>query len=154
MFDKLSKNPDAIRAENEGVWRWLVRAGKYRAADELRRIRRRRTSTDREEEVLVLALPLDLASSDPSPERRAMTNEAIDKLKHLLDEISEEDAIALLQDMSAVDAYKTLTGEALREHDEQACTNSAVGCYTVEALQKRRQRLRQRIQHELKGYLP
>lgn len=154
FFEKLSETPDAIRAENEGVWRWLIRAGRFRAADELRRFRHSRRGAPGAPIVRVIDLPQDYPSSDPPPENLAMIKEATEKLKHFLDDLDEGDAVALLQDVSAVEAYKTLTGEDLVEHDEQVCLNPFLECYTSEALRKRRDRLGQRVQRELKEYLP
>lgn len=142
LFKKVEADPDAVRAENKGVWRWLLKVGRDAASDERKRRLRHSVPAHYGDE------PSERASGpDLDPVARAVSKEAASAILSFVMGLENTlDKAVLLEDMIVL---RHISEEEREVHDVDL--REFTKDYTSEALRKRRERVEKKIDAFIRG---
>jgi hypothetical protein len=141
LFEKIEGDSDAVSANDRGVWRWLLKAGRDAARDE-RRWRMRHAAPEGYE-----VDPPERPTAEPDPPAIAVTRDSASRLLRFVTGFDNTlDRAVLLED--TIVPLRRLLEEERNIHDDDL--REYTKDHTSEALRKRRERVQSKLDAFLK----
>jgi DNA-directed RNA polymerase specialized sigma24 family protein len=145
LYKKAQIRPGSVSAENNGVWRWLLKTAGDAARDFCREARRHRPDDVADPPASLLDEGGDGRHGGPNPAELTVAREAAQRALDVILDLPQPDRGILLHDMRG--EFEHLTGDDRALHDQELidCTKDH-GVWSRDALRSARTRVRKTLE--------